>query len=259
VVTPRNPVASSPDDDPTGVRALLSALPEPEPMPAYLVERISASLAAEQAQRAAGFSGGSVTPLLATTRRRPGRILFAVASAAAAVVLVGAIGSGLFRSSQMTTASDSGAAAITSQPRAAEGGSPQSTNGSPNADSKAGPGAPSTPPAVQIRLSDTRYTQAGFAKQAGTLNTTFARLPASERDQSFAAEGKVGTAAGLTGCLTAIGAGDAQMVRADLAFYEGRAAAIIVATKGGIQMAYAVARDCSKANAALLHAATQLP
>src|SRR5665647_209290 len=43
LIAPRKPVGSSPDDDQTGVRALLSALPEPDPMPAYLVERISAS------------------------------------------------------------------------------------------------------------------------------------------------------------------------------------------------------------------------
>ena len=36
--TPRSPfeAASSPEEDPTGVRALLSGLPEPDPMPAYL-------------------------------------------------------------------------------------------------------------------------------------------------------------------------------------------------------------------------------
>jgi hypothetical protein len=63
-----------PDDDPTGVRALLSGLPEPAPMPGYLVERINASLNAAQSQRAASFSGERVTPLVATSRRRPGRV-----------------------------------------------------------------------------------------------------------------------------------------------------------------------------------------
>lgn len=48
-----------PDDiDPTGMRAILSALPDPGPMPADLVDRITASLAAEQA----GGSGDSQTP-----------------------------------------------------------------------------------------------------------------------------------------------------------------------------------------------------
>ena len=55
MITPRNPPGDSPEDDPTGVRALLSSLPEPEPMPAYLVDRISASLAAEQASRSLGL------------------------------------------------------------------------------------------------------------------------------------------------------------------------------------------------------------
>ena len=52
VTTPRHqPGPVRPEDDPTGVRALLSSLPEPGPMPEHLVERISASLAAEQANR----------------------------------------------------------------------------------------------------------------------------------------------------------------------------------------------------------------
>src|SRR5665647_2291795 len=99
LIAPRKPVGSSPDDDQTGVRALLSGLPEPDPMPAYVVERINASLAAEQAQRAVLASGASVTPLLATKRRRPGRLLFSIAGAAAAVVLIGVLGNNLLRDS----------------------------------------------------------------------------------------------------------------------------------------------------------------
>ncbi|WP_203230470.1 hypothetical protein, partial [Segeticoccus rhizosphaerae] len=53
MITPRHPQgASSPDEDPTGVRALLSSLPEPGPMPPELVARITASLEREQQERA---------------------------------------------------------------------------------------------------------------------------------------------------------------------------------------------------------------
>jgi len=69
----------------------------------------------------------------------------------------------------------------------------------------------------------------------------------------------VGTTPGLTECLTAIGAQGAQVVRADVALYEGRPAVIIVATTNGLPVAYAVGRQCSAAAAEVLHAATPLP
>jgi len=255
VITPRNPVASSPDDDPTGVRALLFSLPEPEPMPAYLIERINASLAAEQAQRAASSFGAAVVPLLATSRRRPGRLLFAIAGAAAAVVLVAVVGSNLFNTNLLTATqsgrvSDSAAAAITSSSEVAGGGEP------PSAYDKAAPGSPSTPPLIQIRQSGTRYTQAGFVTQARALGGVVRDLSKTAEAQSA---GPAGTTPGLTDCLSAIGAGGAQMVRADLAFYEGAPAVIIVATTNGVPTAYAVGRQCSLADAAVLRPATPLP
>ena len=71
--------------------------------------------------------------------------------------------------------------------------------------------------------------------------------------------GPVGTAVGLTDCLRAIGANGAELVRADLAFYEGAPAVIIVATTNGIPTAYAVGRQCSLADPAVLRPATPLP
>ncbi|HEY5247207.1 MAG TPA: hypothetical protein VIJ15_01975, partial [Dermatophilaceae bacterium] len=112
---PPSPTGSEPrEDDPTGVRALLSSLPEPDPMPDHLVERINASLAAEQAQRAARMSDGPVTPLRVTARRRP-RLLYAMAGAAAAVALVAAVGNNLLTASQSTTSSTSAAIADTAR------------------------------------------------------------------------------------------------------------------------------------------------
>jgi hypothetical protein len=253
LITPRNPIGSSPDDDDsTGVRALLSALPEPDPMPAYLVGRISASLAAEQAQRAGVSSGASVTPLLASTRRRPGRLLFAIAGAAAAVVLIGVVGSNLLTTNQSTTASDHAAAVLTSGSREASGATP------PTANPKAAAGSASAPASIQIRLSDVRYTQADFVTQARALRgATFD--PIQPLAPTSARVGSIGTAGGLTGCLSAIGAGGAQLVRADLAFYEGQPAVIIVATTDGVPTAYAVGRGCSRADAALLRQGTPLP
>lgn len=247
-----HPIAPSPDDDPTGVRALLSALPEPDPMPDYLVGRINASLAAEQTQRAASSSGPSVTPLLATKGRRHGRLLFAIAGAAAAVALVGVVSSNLLKAVQPAGTSSSAAAAITPGTQEASSGAPLS------ADDKAAAlsGGASTPPLIQIRLSGTRYTQADFVTQARTL---LALAPTQPMAVESPGVGPVGTTVGLTDCLSAIGAGGAQVVRADLAFYEGAPAVIIVATTDGIRMAYAVGRSCTRADAAVMRPATPLP
>ncbi len=243
--------ASSPDDDPTGVRALLSALPEPDPMPAYLVERINASLTAEQSQRAASFSRERVTPLVAAGRRRPGPVLFAIAGAAA-VVMVAVLGTSLFKINQTGGSATSLSAAV------APSHSRSSSAAPPNAYGNALPDTASTAPLVQIRQSQMRYTSAEFAAQARALgNAVFgeSQLKAADR-QSL---GPLDTPAGLTDCLRAVGVVNPKMVRADLAFYEGVPAVIIVATTNDVPTAYAVGRECSPANAALLHPATPLP
>ena len=250
-----NVSAPPPDDDPTGVHDLLSSLPPPGQMPGYLVERINASLAAEQAQRAAISSTTSVTPLLASTGRRRGRLLFAITSAAAAVALVGLVGNNVFRTSQSTSISGSAAAPITSSSRASDGGAPQSLQ-----DKASGAAAPAaTPPLVEIQLSETRYTQADFATQARALLALDQIQPLATSSAEYAAAGPVVTTRGLTDCLSAIGAGSAQVVRADLAFYEGRPAVIIVATIRGQRSAYAVGRQCSHTDAKVLRPATLLP
>jgi hypothetical protein len=247
---PRIPVEPSPDDeDQTGVRAMLSSLPEPDPMPAYLVERISASLAAEQAQRE--DASGSVTPMLTPARRRPGRLVLAIAGAAAAVVLIGVVANDMLSTSQSTTASDTVASALTSGSREAGGASP------PSANDKAVSGSVSTPAAIQIRMSDVRYTVTGFVTQArGLSGALFDSVQPNAAVSSKV--GPIGTAAGLADCLSAIGADRAQMVWADLAFYQEAPAVIIVATTDGIPTGYVVGRECSRAQPALLRPATPL-
>jgi len=252
---PNIPAGSEPprDDDPTGVRALLSSLPEPDPMPEHLVARINASLAAEQAQRATEASRASVTPLLSHPRRRPARLVFAIAGAAAAVALIAVYSSSLFTTSQTTTISSSAGVARTSSPGDATEGSP------PSAAYKApaAAGSAATASLIQIRLSGTRYTQAGFAAQAETLRHSTLD-PIQPQPSESSSVGPAGTAPGLRECLSVIGAAGAQVVRADVAFYEGQPAVIIVATTNGKPMAYAVGRQCSYAEPAVLHQATPL-
>jgi hypothetical protein len=49
------------------------------------------------------------------------------------------------------------------------------------------------------------------------------------------------------------------VVRADVAFYQGRPAVVILATTHGMTTAYVVGRQCSLADAALMRTATPVP
>jgi len=249
--------AAAADDDPTGVRALLSALPEPGPMPEHLIQRIHLSLAAEQAQRAAAFPSDSVSPLLTHRRWRPGRPLLAMAGAAAGVVLVAAVGTTIFAVNQPAATSSNAVLGVTSGPQADTREAAPSATGK-SADDKAAAGSAAAPPVIQIRTSETRYTAVGFVTQARILRDT--PLPESKpQDAKRAGSVPAEPDLGLTGCLSAIGAARAQVVRADAAFYEGQPALIIVASTNGIPMAYVVGRQCSKADAGVLRPATALP
>jgi hypothetical protein len=250
---PQIPSGSEPagEDDPTGVRALLSSLPEPDPMPEHLVARINASLAAEQAQRATTVPSSSVTHL-ATARRRHSRLLFAIAGAAATVAVAAVVGTSMFAAHQ-NTASSSVAVASTAGSGHSSGGPP------PNAAARvpALAGGASAPSAVQISQSGTRYTRADFVAQAESLRSATLG-PIQPAPAESPSPGPAGTAGGLRECLSSIGAAGAQVVHADVAFYEGQPAVIIVATTNGIPMAYAVGRQCSRTDAAILRPATRL-
>ena len=290
VTKPHIPRASEPsrDEDPTGVHELLSSLPHPDPMPAHLVERINASLAAEQAQRAARMDGGPVSPMVARTPHRPMRMVFAVACAAAAVVLVAVAGSISFSGSQTTATSIGTAIASTSGSRAdADEAAPNADAPTPAGgqldsksplDSKSQPGSPAMPraatregisggetlsgtggppnvSALQIRQSGARYTRAGFLAEAVSLH--HAALTRAHF-QSAASIGPASTTDWLRECLSAIGASDVQPVEADVAFYEGQPAVIIVGMAKGAPTAYVVAPRCSHADPAILRPATSL-
>lgn len=272
---PHIPSDSEParDDDPTGVRALLSALPEPDPMPEHLVERINASLAAEQAHRAGTMSSASATPLRASNRlrqlRRLRRLRLMLGSAAAAIAIVAVVGTSLFTARQTSQSSTTASVA-----NPAEAGA-RAAQAPPNADGKAQghdlsspatpadsstlnpPGASVALPLIQISLSGTRYTPEGFVTQAETLLRS-APGPIRPQLTQPSAPGAAGTAAGLKECLNALGAGGAQVVRADVATYQGQPALIIVVTTNGASTAYAVGPQCSPANPAVLRPATPL-
>lgn len=103
--SPRDPSDTPEDLDPTGVRALLSAVPDPGPMPEDLVARISQRLAEEQRRRESGHPvdgrpHAGVLPLAGRRRgRRPARTLAWLAGAAAVTlgttVALSALGDGV--------------------------------------------------------------------------------------------------------------------------------------------------------------------
>ncbi len=225
-------------------------------MPAYLVERISASLAAEEAQRAVVTSGASVTPLLATSRRRRGRLLFSIAGAAAAVVMIATLGNNLLRDNQSGGVTSAASSALASAARESSGQASTSSDDKAVSGNTLVPAA--TPASIRIRVSSVRYTQATFVAQARKLrDVTFDSPQPMAADSSGL--GPIGTTSGLTDCLSAIGAGGAQLVQADFSSYEGQPAVIIVVTTDGVPTAYAVGRGCSRADASLLHQGVVLP
>jgi hypothetical protein len=100
VSTPTHGDNAPQEVDPTGVRALLSSLPDPGPMPDELVARITRSLHEEQERRANGGSGTDHHDVISVVterhRRRPGRILSMLGAAAAVAVGATVVSAQLF-------------------------------------------------------------------------------------------------------------------------------------------------------------------
>jgi hypothetical protein len=254
------------EHDPTGIRALLSALPDPGPMPADLVARINASIAQEQSAR----EGSSVVPL----RRRSWGWQHLGAAAAAAVVLavgVPALLTGTGPGDVMAAlgGSSSSDSAASGSPASAEskGDAPADSGGAP-ATAPATPYAtvaPRTqPPAatdqrvrgsvgdVTLASTGTAYTTAGLATQALTLVSYGAVSSAKDLNG-------VDGQAGLRACLTALGVHSWLPVRGDVATLDRAPAVIAVVQDGTTQTVYAVGPDCDAEHPSLLAGPLTLP
>jgi hypothetical protein len=226
-------------------------------MPDYLVERITASLAAAASQRPA-LSANPATPMLASTRHRR-RVLLGIAGMAAAFGLVAVVGDSLISSTQPARSTGVAAAGVAS-PALSPGGLVRGGAGPQGVREGAASSAQTTAPVLRIRLSGTRYTEAGFTAQALTLRTVIhSDAQPSTNAKSSPGVVPLGTGAGLSDCVRAIGAGQAQLVQADYALYDGAPAVVIVATTNGRATAYAVGRACSPTHPDILRPATALP
>jgi hypothetical protein len=246
-----------PEHDPTGIRDLLSALPDPGPMPADLVARITASIAAEQSAR----EDPTVVPL---RTRRWGWQHVGVAAAAAAVLGIGlpAVLTGTGPGDVMASFSggrsaDSGAAASLESAAGGTGSgdaageaprTPQATGGDQRASGSTGQ--------VALGASGTAYTAAGLAMQARALLTT---SQDSAAGAPKARRGAADTDSGLRACLTAIGVEAWMPVRGDLGTLDGAPAVIALVSSDTGQTVYAVAPTCDAAHPAVLAGPLRLP
>ena len=238
---PQNPGGpSSYHDDPTGVRDLLSSLPDPGPMPDDVMARVQSALSQEQASRA-GTASDNVTPLIgrrtsdtaaadgaspvSDTSRGRRRWLTPVAGlGAAAAIAVGALGV----SQAMKSDSDDPPAAA--QPPAAS-----QSQGSSNPFDK-----------VSIQNSGRSYTAAGLATEAVSLKSQTGSIDPTRAEA--ASLGPIATAPGLLDCLKVVGSSalTADHISADLGTYEGKPAVIVVITDDGKSNAWVFSRQCTQ-------------
>ena len=265
VSTPPVPPAHQgvPEHDPTGIRDLLAALPDPGPMPSELVDRINASIAAEQSAR----EHPDVIPL---RRRRWGWQHVGVAAAAAAVIGIGLpallTGTGpgdLLASFGGSSSADSASGAPANAESGSEGGS-----GS-GADSGGNPVAPRVQPSptgdqrvsgslgqVALGASGTAYTAAALATEA---RRTLGNPRDTAADAAKATRGAADTDAGLRACLTAIGVEAWMPVRGDLATLDGAPAVIALVSSDTGQTVYAVSPACDATHPLVLAGPLSLP
>lgn len=256
VSTPPVPPGRPEDhDDPTGVRALLAGLGDPGPMPADLVDRINASIAAEQLARSAGHPSadrrGTVVPL---RRRLPswpkvGLAAAAVAAVAVAVPAMAGTGPGELLASLSGTGSNSSSSSAAGSAAKA---SPEGGAGRKDAGGR----AMSSAATVTLQATGTAYTSSALRTQARTVLAGAVGDRASTPAPSAFGNSTAGVAstdeAGLRECLTALGVAAWMPVTGDVATYDGRPAVVAVVSGDTGQSVYAVAPDCDADHPAVM-------
>lgn len=224
-------------EDQRAVRALLSSLPDPGPVPPDVLDRINGTLRAlqeEDAAHAATVSASGTGATVVPLRRRAAGHRALWLAAAAAVVLSGG-GAVVSQLGSDTSARDTAASVA--------GGS-----ASPEATSGAGArGVAPAEPGGHVYASGTDYRRADLVRKALALLAPGPRPFAAERP---GAAGLLADPTTLTACVRAVGAAPANLLAADLATYEGRPAVVLVLTgvsgsAGGSGREVVVAdRDC---------------
>jgi hypothetical protein len=284
VTTPGIPHHDS-DDDPTGIRHLLSSLPDPGPMPEELVERISASLREEQRRResryhdlvagpppAAGqHAQHDAVPTTAAAvvsldqeraRRRPTRALSLIGAAAAMAVAATVVTSQLFGG----TAGDIGVSAqYGGDAGAREEFAPDSAGGAAGDDSAAegtaGP-APTDPPGLLGGTPALVVVPGTFAATRDNFADEVRRELPAWQQHGVAAEGdgtaRDGAALDAEDAVTCAESVAKELPsRAELvvtaAVLDGTPSVLLVQTRPGPAMAWVLPVSCARGPAELLH------
>lgn len=248
------------EDDPTGIRDLLRTLPEPGPMPADLVERISARLSEEQEHRAGrGAGAGGLAPVVdlaeQRSRRRPGRTLAYLGVAAAgllvATVAVGELaGDGLLGG---TAGLDSAAQVSTHSRGASDGGSQDDVMaadaGADVGDDAAGGGAPGDEEEADEDATDGAGTAVELLPPLGEISAGTVRedvLAALERDLGASSDRSTLTPTGAERCWQAGGVERGWPVRqAAEAVYAGDPVVVLVGRDGEAGTAVLLPAACT--------------
>lgn len=245
------------EDDPTGMRALLSSLPDPGPMPEDLSARILASLEHEARQSGAiGMwdeqspqvpevppgPGASTLPdghtAVSPLRRRRRRIGPLIGVAAALAVF--AVGGGTVIKALLGGMSNSGASAQGSYSREAATGNSGPPPGVGGEDSSLDPG-------FALSDSGTAYQVTDLAGQATRL------LKGQVAARGDAPSGRLADADAARACATALGAASGDSLLVDYGSLDGNRAVLLVAQSAtGSARAWLVSDDCSPADARVL-------
>ncbi|MBT9258017.1 hypothetical protein KMZ32_18155 [Phycicoccus sp. MAQZ13P-2] len=253
------------EHDPTGMRALLGSLPDPGPMPADLVARIEAALAAEaRALEAPGADRpGRRTPVptdvVVPLRRRRRWQLVAVAASAVAVLGLGGVvlqtmnDGGVSASLGLAGGSSDSAGAEADPQQAPAGGvdllAEDDTLGVVVLESGRSYSTAALPSQVVRGLP---WDRTGRDTSAGPSGSPTGKAQVEAQDGGGAAStlGVLATAAGARACAEGLDVPDADTVVVDLATVDGAPAAVLVATaESGRRTVWAVQRDCTRSAA----------
>lgn len=231
------------DDDPTGIRALLSSLPDPGPMPQELVARIQDTLAEEARAHAPGIPADAEHTL--GSRLRP----ILPWAAAASLLLVGAGAALNFGSHSTATslaAADMSSAAV-------------------DARKATGLEAAGVPAEIAISVSGATWTDDSLLSAARQLADSDPPPPLAEDSAPAPPPAATGNSFQLTSvvaareCATALGVAAATPVVIDLGTYAATPAALVIAGPvEGERTAYVVGRDCHLDHPSLLSGPHQL-
>jgi hypothetical protein len=227
------------------MRALLSSLPDPGPMPPDLVDRINAALAAERLQ----LEQGGDAEVIPFRRRRWGRAALVAAAVAAVAIGIPALVTGTGPGDLTALLTRQGTGEAASSASALSGGSAYSTKHGATPPIRQAPSsgqdlASADAQAVTMYATSTAYTTAGLHQQL----RTFVDHPGAPMPSVAAAPaqlGRLATPQGIASCLHAVGVMPGERVAADLATFDGAPAVILVVSTDMGQRGFVLSRDCA--------------